>query len=72
MSKNDERILSSAELHKDLNAERKKQGLKEMPAVNPGKGGSTSTYARMDKSWKSAPDFFKQMIKKEKEDKEEA
>jgi len=43
-----------------------------MPAVNPGKGGSTSTYARMDKSWKSAPDFFKQMIKKEKEDKEEA
>ena len=66
MSDKDERILSSAELHKDLNEERKKKGLKEMPAVNP-KGGSTNTYCQMDRSWKSAPDFFKQMLQKKKE-----
>lgn len=58
-----EQIPSSQYLHAEWNEERVKKGLKEMPAVNPKGAGSTNTYARMDKSWKSAPDFFKQMIK---------
>ena len=67
MKDKDKKIVSSAELQKELNEERKAKGLKEMPAVNPTKGGSTNTYCRMDKSWKSAPDFFKQRIKGRKE-----
>lgn len=67
MTKNDEKILSSNNLHEEWNAERAKKGLKEMPAINPKGAGSTNTYCQSDKSWKSAPDFFKQMIKKNKE-----
>jgi len=67
MSKDNEKILSSSNLHAEWNAERAKKGLKEMPAINPKGAGSTNTYARMDDSWKSTPGFFKQMIKKNKE-----
>ena len=66
MTKNDEKILSSSNLHAEWNEERAKQGLKEMPAINPKGAGSTNTYARMDDSWKSAPGFFKQLIKGKK------
>lgn len=69
MTKNDEKILSSQNLHAELNEEREKKGLKEIPAINPKGVGSTNTYCQEDKSWKSAPDFFKQMIKKNKEEK---
>ena len=61
-----EKILSSQNLHAELNEERIEKGLNEIPAVN-GVKGSTNTYCRMDKSWKSAPDFFKQMIKNKNE-----
>ena len=67
MTKDNEKILSSSNLHAEWNEERAKQGLKEMPAINPKGAGSTNTYCQADKSWKSAPDFFKQMIKKNKE-----
>lgn len=67
MTKDNEKILSSQNLHAELNEEREKKGLKEIPAINPKGAGSTNTYARMDDSWKSAPDFFKQMIKNNKE-----
>lgn len=67
MTKNNEKILSSNNLHEEWNQERRKKGLKEMPAVNPKGVGSTNTYCRMDKSWKSAPDFFMQMMKGKKE-----
>ena len=67
MSEKDEKILSSENLHAEWNEERSKKGLKEMPAINPKGAGSTNTYAQDDKSWKSAPDFFKQMIKGRKE-----
>ena len=67
MTKDNEKILSSSNLHEEWNEERREKGLKEMPAVNPKGAGSTSTYARMDDSWKSAPGFFKQLIKKNKE-----
>ena len=46
MKDKDKKIVSSAELQKELNEERKAKGLKEMPAVNPTKGGSTNTYCR--------------------------
>ena len=67
MTKDNEKILSSSNLHAEWNEERAKQGLKEMPAINPKGAGSTNTYARMDDSWKSAPGFFRQLIKKNKE-----
>ena len=66
MTKDNEKILSSSNLHEEWNAERAKKGLKEMPAINPKGAGSTNTYCQADKSWKSAPDFFKQMIKGKK------
>lgn len=68
MTKADEKILSSTNLHEEWNEERAKKGLKEMPAINPKGAGSTNTYGRMDKSWKNAPDFYAQMIKKNKEE----
>lgn len=61
MANNAEKILSSSNLHEEWNEERAKKGMKEMPAINPGKG-STNSYCRMDKSWKHASDFFRQMI----------
>jgi len=66
MTKDNEKILSSSNLHEEWNEERREKGLKEMPAVNPKGAGSTNTYCQADKSWKSAPDFFKQMIKGKK------
>lgn len=60
--KDKERIPSSQNLHAEWTEERKKQGLKEIPPINP-KGTGTSTLARMDDSWNSVPNFFKQLIK---------
>lgn len=55
-------IINSHKLHKEWSDERKSSGLKEISAINNAAGTSTGNLARMDKSWKSAPDFFKQMI----------
>ena len=68
MGKDQNGIPSSQNLHAEWNEERAKKGLKEMPAINPKGAGSTNTYARMDKSWKSAPDFFKQMIRRKQDE----
>lgn len=67
MIKDNEKILSSSNLHEEWNEERREKGLKEMLAINPKGAGSTNTYCQADKSWKNAPDFFKQMIKGRKE-----
>lgn len=61
MSGNNEKILNSQTLHEEFNKERKKAGLYELPAINCRKG-STGTYARKDKSFSSAFDFFRQMF----------
>lgn len=61
-----DKIITSASLHAEMNAERVSQGECELPAVNPCRGG-TSTLARKDKSWKSVPDFFIQLFRKEKQ-----
>ncbi len=66
MSKTDnDRIYTSKDLHEELNAERKRQGLDEIPAINP-RGAGTSTIARRDKSWSSVPGFFVNLFKKGK------
>ena len=64
MSKDQEKILSSQNLHKEWTEEREKQGLKAMPAINPGQAGSTNTYCQSDKSYKNAFDFFRKNLKK--------
>ena len=58
----DEQIVTSQSLHEELNEERKQQGRGSLPAINSGQT-STNTYARMDKSWRSVPDFFLQLIR---------
>lgn len=64
MSKVDnDRIYTSKDLHEELNAERKRQGLDGIPAINALRGG-TSTIARKDKSWGSVPGFFVKLFKK--------
>lgn len=64
MSKADnDRIYSSKDLHEELNAERKRQGMDEIPAINALRGG-TGTIARKDKSWGSVPGFFVKLFKK--------
>lgn len=63
MSKIDnDRIYTSKSLHDELNAERKRQGLGEMPVINP-KGGGPGIIARKDKSWRSVPEFFMKQFK---------
>ena len=63
MNTETDRIITSQDLHKELNEERKKKGMTSIPAINP-RGGGTSTLARKDKSWSSVPDFFTKMLKK--------
>ena len=49
MNNDNDRIITSKDLHKELNEERKRKGLNSVPAINP-RGGGTSTIARRDKS----------------------
>ena len=59
----DDKIINSSTIQNELNEERKRKGLHELPSVNPINGG-TSTLARKDKSWNSVPDFFRKLFKK--------
>lgn len=61
---NTDKVINSHNLHKEWTDERKNKGLKEISAINNAAGTSTGNLARMDSSWKNAPDFFIQMIKK--------
>lgn len=61
--KKDERTVNSQAMHRELNEERKRQGRSTMTQIN----GDTNTYARKDKSWRSSPDFFVQLIKGRRE-----
>ena len=63
MSNNEEKILTSQTLTEELNEDRRKAGLHELPAVNSMKG-STGAYARKDKSFNSSFDFLRQMLGK--------
>ncbi len=55
-----EDIVTSKDLLKNVNDEREKQGLHEIPAVNS--RSASNTYARLDKSFSSVPDFFKKLF----------
>ncbi len=68
----DDLYKSSAVLHKELNKERERQGLHKVPAVNPVFSGQMSTgeYARRDKTFSNAFDFFIKLICHEKKKKE--
>ena len=69
MEKDNSKIYTSKSLAKELNEERKAKGLYELPEVNCVKGGNTSVYARKEKSFKSAVDFYNQLIKSGKKEK---
>ena len=59
-----ESVITSDDLLKDVNKEREAQGLHEIPAVNSRSGGNT--FARLDKSFSSVPDFFMKLFGKGK------
>ena len=61
-----ENVVTSNDLLRDVNAEREKEGLHEIPAVN-GRSAGTNTYARLDKSFNSVPDFFIKLFSKKKD-----
>ena len=64
MSKVDkDRIYTSKDLHAECNAEGKRNGESEIPAINALRGG-TGTIARKDKCWGSVPGFFVKLFKK--------
>ena len=63
MSKADkDTIYTSKGLHDEMNAERRRNGEDEIPAINALRGG-TGTIARKDKSWGSVPGFFVKLFK---------
>ena len=66
MSNNEDKIVTLADLQKDFERERRSKG---ETVIKPKNGGET--YALKDKSYKSSPDFFKQLFKKMKDEKEE-
>lgn len=61
----DEKTVNSEMLHKEMNEARRQEGKPMLTAIN----GDTNTYARKDTSWKSTPDFFRQLIKDRKAEK---
>ena len=61
--KTDNGPVSSKDLHKEMNIERKNRGDGELPAINTVTGVSTNNLARRDKSWSSVPDFFIKLIR---------
>jgi len=58
------KVISSKDLHADMNREREAKGEDNIPAINTVQGASTSNLARRDHSWSSVPDFFIKMFRK--------
>ena len=63
MNGEDKSIITGQSLLDDLNAERRKKGLHELPAVNSFLA-NTGSLARKDKTFKNSIDFFIQLFKK--------
>ena len=59
-----DKVISSKDLHADMNRERAAKGEENIPAINTVQGASTSNLARRDHSWSSVPDFFIKMFRK--------
>jgi hypothetical protein len=58
----DEKIITSETIQRELNEERKRKGLYEIPAINA-RRGNTGTLARKDKSWSNLIDFIWKLMK---------
>ena len=58
MSNSEDKIVTLADLQKDFERERRNRG---ETVIKPKNGGET--YALNDKSYKSSPDFFRQLWK---------
>lgn len=58
----EEKIYTSKELLREANEQRRKEGLNQLPEINPCRGG-TSTLARKDKSWNNIVDFLVKLFK---------
>ena len=54
--------ITTRDMLQDINKERREKGLYEIPAHNEAAGANTGKLARMDKSFSSVPDFFRQLI----------
>ena len=66
MTEKNDQIICSADLHRQFNEERKRQGLEEIPAgLTSCSCGSSGNLARKDKSWSNVLDFFKKLFKNE-------
>ena len=61
-------IKSSKELHAEMNAERVKEGLTEMPVMN-NHGTSSGAIARKDKEFKGIIGTYKEAFKKKDKEK---
>ena len=57
---NEKAAITTEDLREQINREREREGLHEIPAINSRSGGNS--YARMDKSFSSVPDFFRQLF----------
>ena len=53
--------MTTKEMLQDVNDEREKEGLHQIPEINSASGASTGTLARKDNSISSVPDFFKKL-----------
>lgn len=60
-------VVTTKGLLREVNEEREKQGLHEVPEINSASGASTGTMARKDKSFKSVPDFFIKLFSKKRD-----
>ena len=54
--------ITTKDMLRDINKERREQGLYEIPEHNEAAGANTGKLARMDKSFSSVPDFFWKLI----------
>ena len=63
-SEGSESVITTKEMLQDVNEEREKEGLHQIPEINSASGASTGTLARKDNSFSSVPDFFKKLFSK--------
>ncbi len=54
--------ITTKDMLRDVNKERREKGLYEIPEINEAAGANTGNLARRDNSFKSVPDFFKKLI----------
>ena len=59
-----ENVITTKSMLNDINVEREKKGLHQVPEINNASGANTGTIARKDKSYKSVPDFFIKLFSK--------